>query len=322
MNRRAFLGISAALAGSTLCALDIASQGGASLSGYSNQVILEKINLKYADLPPQLAGFKIGLICDVHLGAFYTPDQLDQAVNLLKTNSPDLLLLGGDYILNDRSRFALSYARAVGHPYYKRPKPPHPGQLFTGCIDIIKQITPRYGTYSVYGNHDHWEGLNLADKIFSKSSVKMLLNEFVSIKVDDCELQLIGVDDYWTGIPEIPKNLPKRRTLKNFVLLLSHNPDFISYTMSNTTASDTTLDKSLEFDLALAGHTHGGQIKLPFFGSVFPNVADRRLSEGLFKNTSRKRESFVYTSRGLGAVELPIRLGSPPEVTVITIDKA
>lgn len=313
MNRRAFLGISAALAGSTLCALEIANQGGASLSGYSSQLRLENINLNYSDLPPQLAGFKIGLICDVHLGAFYSPEQLDQAVNLLKAHSVDLLLLGGDYILNDRSLFALSYARAIGHPYYKQSKPPHPDQLFTACVDLIKQITPKYGTYSVYGNHDHWEGLNLADRIFSKRSVRMLLNELVSIQIEGCDLQLIGVDDYWTGIPEIPKKVPKHLPSKNFVILLSHNPDFISYTMSNTTGGEL-----LEFDLALAGHTHGGQIKLPFFGAVFPNVADRRLSEGLFHEGG----SFVYTSRGLGAVELPIRLGSPPEVTVITLDKA
>ncbi len=95
----------------------------------------------------------------------------------------------------------------------------------------------------------------------------------------------------------------------SFSILLTHNPDFSSFVLH---------DKNIKFNLSLSGHTHGGQIKLPIVGALGYNISDLRYKEGLVDY----QETKLYTSRGLGYVELPIRINCPPEVTIITLRKS
>ena len=134
----------------------------------------------------------------------------------------------------------------------------------------------------------------------------MLINRSVTFKRNLETFRIIGTDDYWTGIPRFAA-APKRESENR--VLISHNPDYVSFLLENT---------ACEFDLALSGHTHGGQIKLPIIGALGYNVTDARFGEGLVHH----KRGEVFTTRGLGVVEIPVRINCPPEVSILTLTHA
>jgi len=151
--------------------------------------------------------------------------------------------------------------------------------------------------FAVLGNHDNLWVKNLLEK----SGIKILNNESYLLN----GFYLIGVDDPYTGrddllkaMKEVENEFPK--------ILLAHSPDVIEKA------------KKEKIDLVLAGHTHGGQIKIPFFGPIWiPSKYGKKYSEGLFKENS----TFLYVNRGVGTFLLPARFNCPPEITLIELTK-
>jgi hypothetical protein len=139
--------------------------------------------------------------------------------------------------------------------------------------------------------------------------VDLLINKERIISRKDQTLRIFGVDDFLTGLPTGPPHDELRRG-RDIRLIVSHNPDYISALLS--------FRPDYHFDLALCGHTHGGQICLPYVGAVMRQIRDPRFIAGMV----RLGEKIVYTSRGLGVVGLPIRIDCPPEVTVFTLARA
>jgi predicted MPP superfamily phosphohydrolase len=134
------------------------------------------------------------------------------------------------------------------------------------------------------------------------------LNEEVSVTRENESLDILGVDDFLTGFPIKPP--PRRGPIATHTrILVSHNPDYVATLLKDDTHS---------FDIALCGHTHGGQVRIPGLTNTIIPVQDPRFLSGL----TSLNGPYVYTSRGLGVVGLPFRFNCPPEITIIDLKKA
>lgn len=156
-------------------------------------------------------------------------------------------------------------------------------------------IKSKYGTYAVIGNHDGWQGKEEIINELEKHNVKVLFNSNICFE----KLCIAGVDDMQTGNPDINKAL---KNTKDPIILLSHTPDIIN-------------DVPYFVNLILAGHLHGGQIRIPD-ALVVPSKFGKTFANGYYEYKGKR----IYTTYGLGTSILPIRLNCPPEIVVINFD--
>jgi predicted MPP superfamily phosphohydrolase len=257
------------------------------------------------NLPSAFEGYKIGFLTDIHLGMWLPNDWVVQALEMLTNEAIDLLVLGGDYIfLNDnplwRETGIIRNQELAEHV----PRKAIP-MIYTALGTILSRYSFPDGVVAVAGNHDHWNSTSVFLSIFgSLPGIELLINrERVIARRDH-----FGVDDFLTGIPAAPPNDPLRSG-QDVRVIISHNPDYMS--------AVTKYLPNYHFDLALCGHTHGGQIRVPPVGAFVCQISDPRFISGLVHLGERS----VYTSRGLGFVGLPIRINCPPEVTVFTLER-
>lgn len=260
------------------------------------------------NLPPAFDGYRIGFLTDTHLGVYVPTAWVDQAVSMLRNARVDLLLLGGDFIwLPDRDLIEQLYP--IRNPKFLREKDDISvaAEIFATVADVTSQLKPKDGTFAVLGNHDRWTDPRACLAEFKKKDIRVLLNERVDIMRAGQKLSLIGVDDYWTGVPSIPP-LGARAPGQEARILISHNPDYVSELLRTSVP---------DLDLTLSGHTHGGQVKFPLIGALHFNIEDLRFREGFY----RDKWLTSYTSRGVGVVEVPFRLNCPPEITVLNLTR-
>tara|TARA_R110002096_G_scaffold17153_11_gene59228 strand:+ start:3539 stop:4492 length:954 start_codon:yes stop_codon:yes gene_type:complete len=171
--------------------------------------------------------------------------------------------------------------------------------LFRGALTVLK---PRYGMFAVPGNHDHFFGpdISLWRGFLEENGVQVLMNRGVRIQHGGQSLWMCGVDDLTEGEPDLDAALEGRREGETSILL-SHHPDFFC----------EAVDASV--DLQLSGHTHGGQIRIA--GKAPLQHSKLGYEQGWF----REQDSRLYVGRGVGVTVLPIRIGAPPEVPMITL---
>ncbi|NLF25579.1 MAG: metallophosphoesterase [Deltaproteobacteria bacterium] len=289
-------------------ALALAISGGAcaSLSKVDTSTLeTTKLELPIKGLPLEFDRYRIGFISDIHLGPFVANSLLEATVDLVNQHHADLLLLGGDFINLPMILENLNFWYVRNNDFSDPTDRTLIYRIYDTLGRILSQAQCPDGIYSVYGNHDRWFAPRTCAERFKHHRIGLLVNHTVNIKRNRKELQIIGVDDYWSGNPSLPQNMAPK-TSRQTRILLAHNPDYISKVLTGT---------NFEFDLGLAGHTHGGQICMPFIGSLLHNVQDRRFSAGLFQH----EKAAVYTTRGIGVVEIPLRLNCPPEVCLFTL---
>ena len=251
--------------------------------GYSTliepeRLSLERVVTRLAGLPTALEGLRIAVLGDFHLHPFTTIGHVQDAVRLANSLRVDLVVLLGDYV--------------------------------DATVDAIYELAPelsrlngRLGVFGVLGNHDHWKGAKLVQSVLQESGIPILRNSGVAIRVGGRELFLAGLDSAWSGFPTLDTALAGRRTGVSTVLLI-HEPDY-----ADTAAADGRIA------LQLSGHSHGGQVRLPFIGALRLPSWGRRYDQGLY----RVGEMALYTNRGIGLVHTPVRFNCPPEVTEITL---
>jgi predicted MPP superfamily phosphohydrolase len=277
---------------------------------YTSDFRLEQVTFTIPGLPRAFEGYRIGFLTDLHLGTWVPEEWIERALATLHKSGIDLLLLGGDYILvNDSSIWDL--IGACRNPTFANlDKPLASQRIYESFARCMTGFTCPDGVLAVVGNHDHWNMFPLFQKAMANHpTVRVLINEEVSIRRGTEELLIYGVDDYLTGIPQ----LPQKKELQDGVakrIILSHNPDYLATLLTYP---------EHHFSLALCGHTHGGQVVIPGLGPIAAQVLDRRFVSGAHQPN---RDSIVYTSRGLGVVGLPFRMNCPAEVTVGTLRRA
>jgi hypothetical protein len=264
----------------------------------ASALTLEKHTISVNGLPSEFNNFKIGLLSDLHSSGYNSPTLFDKASEMMMSQEPDLIALLGDFINSPRPGAVIS-AKEFDDGYV------------IALAKSLSVLRAEYGIYGVMGNHDHWSGklaLNSITNILADSmGLIWLRNRHVRINKGLANIALLGVDDYWSHKFSLPKAL-KGLIGSDTKILLSHNPDV-----------NAVIIPKMGIDLILSGHTHGGQIKLPFIGSPFvPSEFGQRYIEGIVRDGQRA----TYVSRGVGSVILPTRFNSPPEVTILTLTSA
>ncbi|MHC1742425.1 MAG: metallophosphoesterase [Syntrophobacteraceae bacterium] len=216
-------------------------------------------------------------LTDIHAGIYMTRRDMRRYVDQVRELQPDLFVLTGDYV-----------SSSIG--------------FLPGCLDEMGRVRARYGTFAILGNHDLWYGkVGSLRKTFKRHRIPLLVNQNRLIETEQGPFAVVGIDDIRSGFPDL------RGALKSVdgstpTLLLSHRPEIFPEAAGRG------------IRLTLAGHYHGGQIKLPLPGGAL-SLAQFRTPyvEGLHRIDA----SYLYVSAGIGTTFTPVRLNAPPEVTVV-----
>ncbi|MBU8712042.1 metallophosphoesterase [Brevibacillus parabrevis] len=241
---------------------------------------IERMTLRLPRLPDAFNGCKLIQFSDAHLGHYFKPEQLQGIVDLIMREQPDIICFTGD-IVDEETR-----------PFF-------------AAIPILAQLQAPMGKFAVLGNHDYRAGQQHGIRQgWISAGFAVLDNRNVAIRQKTDTLYIAGIDDALNGVPDLPKALvgiPEGSS----VILLAHEPDV---------ADEAAL---YPIDLQLSGHSHGGQVRLPFVGHVLtPKLANKYVN-GLYLAGESNMQ--VYVNRGLGTTILPVRFLCRPELTVLTL---
>lgn len=289
MNRRSFLKYS-------LRGMIAATMGKGFYNTTSDQIRLERVTVKIRNLPRPLQGLKIGLLTDIHASFIVSNGLIRTAGLRIMEEKPDLIVMTGDYI-SGSTKF-LSGSIGAFNPEH-----------LLGCADALSHLKAPLGVYGVLGNHDFWSGAGavqtICETLTKRVGVVWLRNRTVALGKGGASFYLIGVDDYWEPSCNFPAAC-KGAATDAVRILLSHNPDI---------NEEIALSRE-RIDLVLSGHTHGGQIVMPFIGQpVMPSKFGQKYRAGLVRDGDRQ----TYVSRGVGCLLAPVRLNCMPEATVLTL---
>jgi predicted MPP superfamily phosphohydrolase len=243
--------------------------------------VLDHIELQLPGLPASFDGLRVAHVTDLHLGR-WTRSMQPLAMRLAEQR-PDLVAYTGDYMTDPGDEDA----------------------AFAGLEIFAKHVRPAFGSFGVFGNHDSFDLIERVQQL----PIRWLNQEAIEIeKGGDC-IEVLGLTRSAAAREDAVKLAAtlhaKSAELSNpFRLLLVHHPDRMM------TASD------LGVDFMMSGHTHGGQVRLPW-GQVLMNssVLPNDLSSGLL----RHRQTVAAVSRGVGWVKLPIRLFCPAQLPIYTL---
>jgi uncharacterized protein len=231
-------------------------------------------------LPPGDGGpCRLALVTDLHVGPTTPERLLERAFEIVRSARPDVLLLGGDYVFLDARR------RELGH--------------LTELISSVDAPTK----LAVMGNHDLWAHDALIVAALESVGVVVLANDAYRLPMPWGDVAVVGLDDPWTGHCDAESAFAQLNG-EAFRIVLCHSPDGLLQLSEH------------RLDLYLCGHTHGGQMATPWGPIVVSKGAlCRRLSAGLAQFESKE----VFVSRGIGGVELPIRIWAPPDIMILDL---
>jgi predicted MPP superfamily phosphohydrolase len=156
--------------------------------------------------------------------------------------------------------------------------------------------------YAILGNHDHWTDADEVARALQTQPITVLRNAAIPIDRGGARLWIAGVDDVWERHADLDQAL-RLVPADQATILLAHEPDYAD------------LAAQYSVDLQLSGHSHGGQVQLPFFGSPILPYLGRKYPRGLYQIGSLQ----LYTNRGLGVVSPPVRFNCRPEITLFTL---
>ena len=245
-------------------------------------VEITRTDVPIPDLPEPFHGYRILHLSDLHAGHFLPIEALRARLQAARSLHPDLIVFTGD--LADRK--------------VRRAKE---------AAGLLADIASADGLVAVLGNHDNWIGEEQVRTALTDRGLTVLVNQHTAVPRDAARLYLAGVGDAsYTGRDDVAAALAGIPEAA-LVILLSHSPDIIRKLPARGPA------------LVLCGHTHGGQIVLPLIGPLYvPSRVGRRFAAGLH----RINAGWLYVNRGLGEVFPPVRIGCPPEISLLTLTPA
>jgi uncharacterized protein len=240
--------------------------------------------IRFTTLPSEFDGLVVAHLSDLHIARYGWPER--RVLKLLTDASPGLIAITGDFSVKGRDPTAI--------------------QRFLKELQVLH--TP-FGVWAVPGNHDHTGSLGQTDeamrRFFTEAGVALLINEGGRIGRGLDTLSVIGVDDPYSGHDNLPAAL-KGMFRTPFALLLTHSPEiFMKADLAH-------------FDLVLAGHTHGGQVRLPWMEALWLPEGSEAYQAGWFSGIHAK----MYVTRGIGTSVLPIRFLCRPEIALITLKRS
>lgn len=251
------------------------------LIAFLNRPRLREHTVAIDELPAAFDGYRVAQISDLHCGPFASGERVDGWVDEVNRLGADLVAVTGDLIANGAT-FVPVVAASLG------------------------RLRARDGVFACMGNHDYFtDGEEMAAAL-ERAGLTLLRNRGVDVRRAGAVLHVAGVDDTWTHRHDLDAALAARPAGAP-VLLLAHDPALFPDAARRGVA------------LTLSGHTHGGQLGVPFFAKRF-NLARSitRFTTGLYQIGA----ATLYVTRGLGTTGLPIRLFVPAEITLITLRRA
>ena len=260
-----------------------------------NNLKTEQVRLGFPNLPPSFHGFRIVQISDLHASFWVGRDYLMQVVKEINQLEKDLVVISGDIITGSVNSF------------WKRWIPAGKGDYISMVVDVLGNLNGG-DKIAVLGNHDQWGSKKAELRLVSELEnvgIRVLRNSSIKLNRGQSDLYIAGTDDYWVSC-EIEKALHGIPP-DEFKILLCHNPD-VREDIKNET----------KIDLTLCGHTHGGQVAIPFISHHFIPIKDPvRYQAGLI----REPYGYTYVNRGIGTLVFPFRIAAPPEITYFTLQK-
>lgn len=239
-----------------------------------------EVDIPLAGLPQECVGLTITQLSDFHLGPQVKVEQVRRSVEMANNLGGDLVVLTGDYV----SRSA---------HYSER------------CAAELARLRAKHGVHAILGNHDFWTDAEVVTENLRAVGINLLRNQHQALNVGGARLWLLGIDDIWVWKDDLPAALAGLPSQERRILLV-HNPDFAE-----------TMPEG-EVDLVLAGHTHGGQVRLPLLGApVHPSVYGPKYVAGL----AYAGNTPVYTNRGIGLISPAVRFLCRPEITLIRLTR-
>lgn len=228
---------------------------------------------------PELKGIKVVLIGDFHI----KPNQqkrLEKVVSLVNKQNADVVLSVGDYVSGHEKNMTMPIENIVKE---------------------LKNVKSKYGFYSVLGNHDWWlDGEDITNEL-NKNGIKILKNSNKKVCINGKTIYIAGVEDLTTRTPDVYSAL---KATHKPTILLTHSPD-IFYKVPQ------------DVNITLAGHVHGGQVRLPLFGAlIVPSKYGNKYSQGLVIEEGKK----MFVTKGIGNSILPVRFNCVPEIVVIEFE--
>jgi predicted MPP superfamily phosphohydrolase len=241
--------------------------------------------IKNRRLPAGFDGLRIVQFSDTHIGFHYNLDTFEKLMDEINSLAPDIILFTGDLMDN-----------------------PNEFNEHERMVQTLKRLEAEFGKYAIYGNHDHGGyGSDIYKKIMEEAGFTLLMNESDSVTLlDGSSIYIAGVDDAMLGRPNLEAaiwGIPK----DSYTILLAHEPDH----MADLAAKNN-------IHLQLSGHSHGGQIQLPFYGPLVTPPLAEVYTEGFYQVGDGEGMP-LYVNRGLGTTRLPFRFLSRPELSVFTL---
>jgi uncharacterized protein len=239
---------------------------------------LRRATVTLPNLPRPFEGTTVAFLSDVHHGPFVPRAYVRSIVAMTNELKPDFVLLGGDYC----------------H---------HGPQYIAPVHEDLGKLEARMGRFAVLGNHDHWDGYKESIEGLEAAGIPLLRNAGVWVEKGLARLRIGGVGDLWCDKPDVARALGDA-TERDASIVISHNPD----------VAETLRDPRV--GLMLSGHTHGGQVVVPFYGAPrVPSSYGQKYLHGLVRGPSCN----VFVSRGVGTISPPVRLFCRPEVVLLTL---
>lgn len=235
--------------------------------------------------PARLEGFTIALLSDFHYDPYFSVHPLRSAIGMVNSLHPDLIALTGDFVSVPVFGDSASAASAADP-----------------CAQLLRQMRAPHGLWAVMGNHDAFTDSDRVTSSLQAEGIHVLSNQSVPIERDGARFWLGGVDDVLGGTADLNATL-HNLSADEAVVLLAHEPDYADHVARHPV------------DLQLSGHSHGGQVRVPFIPPLFLPELARKYVWGLYQIGGLA----LYTNPGLGTVRVPVRLNCPPEITLLTL---
>lgn len=257
---------------------------------YSAFVEPHLLRVKQYDIKSeQVVGDSITVVqfSDTHVGDFFTIEDLEKVVNKINEQQADLVFFTGDLMDN--------------------------AAQYDGSIDevakILSKIKSTSGKYAVFGNRDYGGGAErFYEDLMESAGFEVLVNSSKTLDIKGTTVSLFGADDALIGYYNSKQTMQAINN-DHLNLLLFHEPDLISDFIN------------YPIDLAATGHSHGGQVYIPFYGPLLTTALAEDYVRGLYE-FDNDRNTLLYVNTGLGNTKAPFRLFNVPQISVFKLEKA
>lgn len=261
-----------------------------------NRLVIREAEISIEGWDREFDGLRIAAVSDIHGGSNGgSAENIRRIVEAINRQDPDIVVMLGDFVSYDREqhRVKMPVSKIAGY---------------------LRELRAKQGVYAVLGNHDGWFGDDNVIWELRAAGITVLKDEIAVIERNGKKLRIFGIRDHfqmgsWQKFASELKEVLSQNNDSGNILLLEHSPDVFPVVNSFDTFGT-------DYKLMIAGHTHGGQVWLPFIGSpVVPSSYGQQYRAGHI--TENGKHLFVTT--GIGTSILPFRFLVPPEIAVLTI---